>query len=272
MSLPTNAPEAFLEHDEDLTDNHAKPPHSPSPGSLTIIRRNGTPLPFDPSRIALAITKAFWDVEGDESTHSTRVSEIVHKLTEEIAATLVRRIPINGGTVHVEDIQDQVELALMRHEFQQVARSYILYREERRKVRELALSKTSPGTKTAIQISLNDGTKAFLDSEKLYHRVEEACVGLKEVKSDFIVEDTLRNIFEGIPLEQVHQALIMSTRTLIEEEPNYSYVAARLLLKDLQEEACDLLNVPVPKNTAQMAKQYGKTLGLTLRKGCRSNA
>jgi ribonucleoside-diphosphate reductase alpha chain len=262
MSVPTTESETFLDND---TLNNM--PHSPSPGSLTIVRRNGHAMPFDATRISLAITKAFWDVEGDDSTHSVRVSEIVHKLTEEIASTLVRRLPINGGTVHVEEIQDQVELALMRHEFQQVARSYVLYREERRKLREAKLQKTSEVTKTSINVTLQDGRTARLDSERLYHRVEEACAGLAEVKADFIVTDALRNIFEGIPLEQVHQALIMSTRTLIEQEPNYSYVAARLLLNDLQHEACHLLKVPVPKSTAQMAKQYGKTLALTLKKG-----
>ena len=263
MSVPTTEPETFL--DNDTIDNLK--PHSPSPGSLTIVRRNGLAMPFDHTRISLAITKAFWDVEGDDSTHSARVSEIVHKLTEEIASILVRRLPINGGTVHVEEIQDQVELALMRHEFQQVARSYVLYREERRKLREAKLPKTSEVAKTSMHVTLQDGTTTLLDSERLYHRVEEACAGLEEVKADFIVSDALRNIFEGIPLEQVHQALIMSTRTLIEQEPNYSYVAARLLLNDLQHEACHLLNVPVPKSTAQMAKQYGKTLALTLKKG-----
>ncbi len=262
MSLPLSAPEARLEND---ATHHT--PHSPSPGSLTIIRRNGSPTPFEATRISLAITKAFWDVEGDDSTHSSRVSEIVHKLTEEITTILVRRLPINGGTVHVEEIQDQVELALMRHEFQQVARSYILYREERRKLREAKLPTNSQAAKTALHVTLQDGSKVLLDTERLYHRVEEACMGLEEVKADFIVEDALRNIFDGIPLLQVHQALIMSTRTLIEQEPNYSYVAARLLLNDLQHEACHFLNVPVPKSSAQMSRQYAKTLALTLKKG-----
>jgi len=264
MSMPTTEPETFL--DNNTVDNNLKP-HSPSPGSLTIVRRNGHAMPFDHTRISLAITKAFWDVEGDDSTHSTRLSEIVHKLTEEIASILVRRLPINGGTVHVEEIQDQVELALMRHEFQQVARSYVLYREERRKLREAKEPLISEVAKNSMHVTLQDGRTALLDNERLYRRVEEACAGLAEVKADFIVSDALRNIFEGIPLEQVHQALIMSTRTLIEQEPNYSYVAARLLLNDLQHEACHLLKVPVPKSTAQMAKQYGKTLALTLKKG-----
>ncbi len=90
---------------------------------------------------------------------------------------------------------------------------------------------------------------------------------MKEVNPNFIVKEALRNLFDGVSLRDVSQSLIMSARTLIEQEPNYSFVAARLLLKDLQLEALRFLKLPVPRTHAEMAKQYGITLAATLDQG-----
>jgi len=234
-----------------------------APGTLTVIRRNGTLKPFDETRISLAITKAFWDVEGESATSSTRITEIVTQLTNHVVQALTRRLPTNGGTIHIEDIQDQVELALMRHEHHLVARSYVLYREERRRLREANQSKAS-NEPSGLTIILENGMKVPLDVSFLEKAVTDACGDLAEVEPGLIVKDTLRNLFDGVHLSDVRQALIMSARTLIEQEPNYSFVAARLLLNNLQQEAMQLLKLPACKTLGDLAKAYPAILATTL--------
>jgi len=237
------------------------------PGTLTVIQRNGTLKPFDATRISLAITKAFWDVEGNSVSTSSRLTDIVTKLTEEVTQALTRRLASTGGTVHVEDIQDQVELALMRHEHHQVARSYVLYREERRKIRESEQTKTHSPSDNTLSITLDDGSTTKLDTRQLEATVKEACADLVDVDPAPIVKDTIRNLFDGVHLKDIRQALIMTARTLIEHEPNYSYVAARLLLKDLQLEAMHFLTLPAPKTQAEMSQRYPAALATCIQKG-----
>lgn len=240
---------------------------SPAPGSLMVIRRNGTLASFDSSRIASAITKAFWEVEGSANQNSRRLTEIVEKLTDEIMQVFLRRLPITGGTLSIEDIQDQVELALMRNEYHQVARSYVLYREEHKKLREVKLSKQGKTESSHLSIVLENGQKAPLDIEELEGYVGDACLDLEEVSAAPIVKDTIRSLFDGIHIREVRQAFIMATRTLIEQEPAYSFVAARLLLKNLQREALRYLNLPLPKTIKDMAAQYAPTLAASIRRG-----
>ena len=99
-----------------------------------IIRRNGKVTAFDTSKISIALTKAFISVEGGTAAASTRIHQAVESLTELVLNAFTRRMP-DGGTLHIEDIQDQVELALMRNGEQKVARAYVLYREERSRER-----------------------------------------------------------------------------------------------------------------------------------------
>ncbi len=242
-------------------------PETPTPGTLTVILRNHTLTHFEPTRISRAITKAFWDVEGESAATSSSIPEIVDTLTDDVIRAFMERLPINGGTVHIEDIQDQVELALMRREYHQVARSYVLYREERRKVRDAELAKTTHASEPTISITLDDGAVVPLDKKALVQTVAEACFGLEAVSPEPIVKDTLRNLFDGVHQKDVLQALIMTTRTLIEQEPNYSMVAARILLKNLQSETMQFLNLPVPKSRQEMAKYYALALTTAIDKG-----
>lgn len=248
------------------TTSTTPPPSSlTTPGELSVIRRNGSLVPFDSTRISLAITKAFWHVEGNTASSSTRISEIVGHLTEDVIHALTRRLPTNGGTVHIEDIQDQVELALMRREYHQIARSYVLYREEHRRLRE-----TKPSSKikeTSVQITLENGTRVPLDLSALEATIKEACLNLENVEIDPILKDAIRNLFDGVHIKDVRQALIMSARTLIEQEPNYSYVTARLLLRDLQQEAMRFLKLPNPKTQAEMSSQYSVALAAAIHQG-----
>src|SRR3990172_5390089 len=209
------------------------------PGEYRVIRRNGKVTRFDAGKITVALTKAFLEVEGRSAAASRRIHDITRDLTEQVTNALTRRMP-GGGTVQIEDIQDQVELALMRTGEQKVARAYVIYREERARERAAKTAVDAPtqkASRTTLNVTLADGTRAPLNIKRLKAIVAEACDGLDEVNGDLIIADTLRNLFDGIPEKDVNPALVMSARTLIEKEPNYTYVASRLLLDHLRHEA-----------------------------------
>ncbi|MDR3477611.1 MAG: ribonucleoside-diphosphate reductase subunit alpha [Gammaproteobacteria bacterium] len=210
-----------------------------APGQLKVIRRNGTVTPYDANKIAIAMTKAFLAVEGVNASGSPRIHDTVSNLLQKISYTFTRRLP-TGGTIHIEDIQDQVELTLMREGEQKVARAYVLYREERRKIRDEQTEETSDNQ---LHVTLNDGKVVPLDMKRLSNVVTNACEGLEDVSAAHIIEDTRRNLFDKVPVKEVSRALIMSARVMIEKEPNYSYVAARLLADDLRSEALTFLGI-----------------------------
>jgi ribonucleoside-diphosphate reductase alpha chain len=234
-----------------------------TPGLLKVIRRNGTVTPFDANKIAIAITKAFLAVEGITAAGSPRINEMVIVLGQQISDTFNRRMP-TGGIIHIEDIQDQVELVLMRTGEHKVARAYVLYREERRKIREEKAENTA---QTQMHVTLNNGTTAPLDIKRLTQLVTSACAGLADVSAEHIIEDTRRNLFDRVSEKDVGRALIMSARVLIEKEPNYSYVAARLLLDDLRTEALDFLGVQERATFEEMKKLYHTYFIAYLEKG-----
>lgn len=224
------------------------------PGELRVIRRNGTITPYVPDKIAVALTKAFLATEGHAASQSSRIHDLVAKLTQEITATFKRRLS-SSGTVHIEDIQDQVELALMRHEEHKVARAYVLYREERRKLREQQLAQAQKETPT-LHVIDEKGTRVPLDLEALKTVVTEACENLSFVEPHLIIQDTQRNLFDGVPVVEINKALVMSARTRVEEEPNYSFVAARLLMDALRTEALRFLDLPEKKTFRDMNAFY----------------
>lgn len=222
-----------------------------APGQLKVIRRNGTVTPFDGDKIAIAMTKAFLAVEGVNASGSPRIHETVNGLSEKIASAFNRRLP-TGGTIHIEDIQDLVELTLMREGEHKVARAYVLYREERRKVRQEQIETST----SQLNVTLDDGKVVPLDMKHLETLVNSACVGLSDVSASLIIEDTKRNLFDKVPFREVNKALVMSTRVLIEKEPNYSYVAARLLADDLRTESLSFLGIQEKATFDEMKKLY----------------
>ncbi len=212
-----------------------------APGQLRVIKRNGTVVTYDDSKIAVAMTKAFLAVEGGTAAASSRVREQVGHLVDQMTATFERRFP-SGGTVHIEDIQDQVELALMRSGEHKVARDYVLYRDARARARAERKPVTKP-TQTNLTITRTDGSRAPLDVERLRTVVNEACAGLKDVDGERIIADALNNMYDGISEKDVATSVLITARTLVEEEPNYTFVTARILLDDLRAEALSFLGV-----------------------------
>jgi ribonucleoside-diphosphate reductase alpha chain len=189
-----------------------------------VIRRNGAVVGFEPGKISVAVTKAFLAVNGSQGAASARIRELVAGLTEAVVAALMRRQP-QGGTLHIEDIQDQVELALMRSGEHDVARAYVLYREERAKAR----SQEKLSKKDEVHI-VESGERKLLDRERLRRRVEAACEGLADAAPQAILETTLRDLYDGVPMDEVRKSAVLAARALIEKDPSYSFVTARLLL------------------------------------------
>ena len=229
-------------------------------GQYRIIRRNGKVTRFDAEKISIAMTKAFLAVEGGNAAASNRIHEIVKQLTQDVINGLTRRIP-DGGTFYIEDVQDQVELALMRGGHHQISRAYVIYREEHARARASALAEqedaATAAPETTLHITLKDGTTQLLDVNRLHEVVKEACANLNDVDAEAILQDTQRNLFDGVAQKDVARMLVMSARTLIEKQPDYSYAAARLLLDDLRTEALSFIhNIPSNATQAEMQTQY----------------
>lgn len=199
--------------------------------ALQVIRRNGSVVNFEPEKIALALSKAFLAVEGSQSSVSARVRDLVNTLTDTVVRGLTRRMP-DGGVVHIEDVQDQVELALMRAGEHDVARAYVLYRE-RRSAERAAQSEVS--TPVTINVRVGEELRP-LDIGLIRQICEEACSGLSTTNPLLILDSAMKNLYDGVPASDVKQALILSARTLIETEPDYDRVTARLLQAVLNEE------------------------------------
>jgi ribonucleoside-diphosphate reductase alpha chain len=225
-----------------------------------IIRRNGAVVPFEPNKIAVALMKAFLAVHGTQGAASASVREVVDSLTQAVVKALVRSRP-GGGTFHIEDVQDQVELGLMRSSNHEVARAYVLYRE--RRTQERAQIKVEKAPTAPVLHVIDGGQRVALDIPYLQKLIENACAGLgADVKPDPIVAETMRNLYDGVPMEEVYKASILASRTLLEKDPDYTYATARLLMHTIAKE---VLGKEVTQ--AEMAEEYVNNFPLFIQKG-----
>ena len=207
-------------------------------GDYRIIRRNGAVVAFEPSKIAIAMTKAFLAVNGGQGAASARIRELVEQLTDGVVAALVRRHP-GGGTFHIEDVQDQVELSLMRSGEHDVARAYVLYRAKH--MEERRLQKEAQGASAQVSAPqlnvLDNGVRRLLDMQEVRDLINAACAGLeKHVDADAILAETVKNLYDGVPVEELHKSAILAARALMEKDPAYSQVTARILLHTVRKE------------------------------------
>jgi len=202
--------------------------------SYQIIRRNGAVVPFEPNKIAVAMMKAFLAVHGTQGAASASVRETVDQLTQAVIRALMRSRP-GGGTFHIEDVQDHVELGLMRGGHHEIARAYVLYREKR--TQERARQGTPSAVAQPTLYVTDRGQRVALDIEGLHRLIQESCAGLgTDVKPEPIVAETKRNLYDGVPIDEVYKAAIMAARTLIEKDPDYTYVTSRLLMHTIRRE------------------------------------
>ncbi|SFM60136.1 ribonucleoside-diphosphate reductase class II [Pseudonocardia ammonioxydans] len=232
------------------------PAHGAATTGLRVIRRDGTETAFDASKITVAMTKAFLAVEGTagDAAHSSRLHHLVGELTDQVVAALHRH---PAPVVHVEQIQDQVELALMRGEHHRVARSYVLYREEHAQARSTGGDDREAGSGPDVRVTAPDGTRAPLDRARVETVLAEALAGIDDVTAAPVLSELDRTVYDGITADELSQALVMAARTLVEREPNYSLVASRLLLDRLRAEAVShLAGAPETPDQATMAAGY----------------
>ena len=246
------------------TSNHSI--SAMAPGTLRVIKRNGAVVGYDASKIAVAITKAYIAEEGGTAAASSRIHETVENMILEISETFKRRMP-SGGSIHIEEIQDQVELMLMRSGEHKVARSYVIYRAERAREREVKQVVPASEDKSDLMVTLDDGSSVPLDTARIRTIIAEACQGLDDVNGDAIYQETLRNLYSGVKFTDVQITLVMTARTLVEQEPNYSFVAARLLLDNLRSEALTFLGVAENATQSEMHYKYAATLRPYIEKG-----
>jgi ribonucleoside-diphosphate reductase alpha chain len=229
--------------DDALRVDRSTPDEPTGPPTPTaVITRGGTLAPFDATRITVALQKAFLAVEGDAAGGSARVREVVEQLTDQVVSTLVRRslaeVGSSGRPVSVEEVQDQVELALMRAGEHQVARSYILYREEHARARrEREAATPSVDSVPTLNVRTVDGALEPLDRERVRTVVAEACAGLPTVDPDAVVTEAVRTLYDGVGELELAQALVLAARTKVESDPDYTYVSSRLLMDMLRTEA-----------------------------------
>lgn len=245
---------------------------SAEPG-YSLIKRNGALSPFDASKISVALTKAFIAVEGNSATASRRIHEIVEGLTAEIVSALTRRSS-EGRTVHIEDVQDRVELALMRSEHHKVARAYVLYRERRAAERAEEAAKKPKLVTPEPGLTMHDaeGNSVPLDFARLETVVAEACDGLLGASPAAILEEARRNLYDGIALDELALAPILAARTLIESEPGYAQVSARLLLDKLRHEALSFVfGRPEMATQADMATRYAQYFPAYVKAGIKAD-
>lgn len=236
-----------------------------APGQLRVIKRNGAVVSYDESKISVAITKAYLAVEGGNAAASSRIHESVAQLGGLISDIFRRRMP-SGGTIHIEDIQDQVELALMRTGEHKIARSYVIYRAEHTRIRQQKQESEQPA-QPEISVILDNGEPGPLDTQRLQTVIAEACEGLEAVSADAIYKETLKNLYPGVKMEDVRTSLVMTARTMVERDPNYSYVTARLLMDTVRSEALGFLGITDAATQSEMHYRYAATLKPYIEKG-----
>lgn len=210
-----------------------------TPGQIQVIKRTGDVAAFDAEKISVAIGKAFLAVEGQQSSDSSRIHDRITQLTEMVLNTFKRRLP-SGGTIHIEEIQDQVELALMRTGEQKVARAYVIYREQRASARQQTNSNHHP----TLQVTDANGQLQPLDLSALQATVNRAAEGLEGIEVQAIIDETVKNLYNGVKESDIATTMMMATRTRIEQEPNYTYVTARLLRDELVSTGLAFLGLP----------------------------
>jgi len=248
------------------------PPDIHSPAADTayahyhITRRNGTVVAFAPQKIAVAMMKAFLAVRGTQGAASASVRDAVDELTRTVVQALLRSRP-DGGTFHIEDVQDQVELALMRGGYHEVARAYVLYREEHARQRRAQQQVSAAAAQQPpAPVVLENGERVPLDVPRLHALIAAACSGLgDDVQAAPIVQETMRNLYDGVPMPEVYKAAILAARTLIEKDPGYTYATARLLLHTIVREV--LGRDVTPADMAGSTGAYASHFAAFIRKG-----
>jgi len=206
---------------------------------FTVRKRDGRVISFDESRIWVAIESAFKATEGVDGDQKLKnqTQAKVDRLTETVVNECIGRA-VRGDSLEIELVQDIVERQMMMEGHHDVARRYILYREERRKARALRGDRTLEGNKQeAFAVKKETGEDEMLDPQRIKREMIRACRGLEDLCSwQSLSDETLQNLYDGVKADEIVQAKIMAAKSRIEKEPAHTYVAARLLLNRIYKE------------------------------------
>jgi len=270
MLEPASAPTGSTAVNPALHPAHAGPMSAGSAATpeasrlmlYKVIRRNGSVVGFEPSKITVAMTKAYLAAHGNQSAASARARELTQSLTDAVLRALMRVKP-EGGAIHIEEIQDQVELSLMRSGEHEVARAYVLYREKRAQERAAQHKNARHADQESILHVVEDGVRRPLDLLRLRELIKSSCDGLHgAADADLILKATLKDLYDGVSAKEVRKCLILAARQYIEKDPAYSFVTARLLLDSIRFEV-----LGHEATQAEMATQYGEYFPRFIRHG-----
>jgi ribonucleoside-diphosphate reductase alpha chain len=222
-----------------------------------IRKRDGRTVPFEPRLINKAIANAFRAELNlaDNQPLDSEIEQIVASITDQVVTEAGADAATSQG-IGVEQIQDLVEMQLMKRGHYRVARRYIVYRAEHAKIRSLMQLELLEGaeavTAPRMFVKLEDGVRVPFDIGRIRRRMELACAGLPECNSQALVEDVMKSVFDGISVGEIYRAMILAARCRIENDPVYDTVAARLLRMVISNEALG----SSPHNPSEYSRLY----------------
>ena len=209
--------------------------------NITFIKkRDGSMQEFNPEKIQNAISKAFL---------ASRVSfdtEVLKKITD----IAIQNLKTIEETPSVEQIQNIVEKVLMENHFYTVAKSYIIYRYEHAKTREVEKEEVIKKIETdSLIIIKKSGEKQAFSIEKLKKYIESCAEEKSQIDVDGIANQCRSEIYDGITTSEISKAVILCARSYIERDPAYSKLASKMLLKDIYKEVLELFKKHPDKDT-----------------------
>ncbi|MBO0701716.1 MAG: ribonucleoside-diphosphate reductase subunit alpha, partial [Candidatus Dormibacteraeota bacterium] len=191
-----------------------------------IVKRSGDLAPFDRNRIASAVTRALHAT--GKVLRDDELAALVDGITDEIDGRFTEFYP------NVENVQDVVEKHLMLAGHFETAKAYILYRAEHRERREVgARAQADAARRGMLTVVTGEGRAALFNVLRIERTVQRAARGLPDVDQAAVVDEAVKHVHDGIPTRQVGRALVMAAASMIERDPEYSRLAARLELDGL---------------------------------------
>ena len=202
---------------------------------LKVLKRDGiTSVPFCQDKIRHALKKAFLSTIAQGSMLSQGMLESIEKVTQEATELLLS----SKKSVTVEQIQDLLEKKLMSYQFHHVAKNFILYREKQSQRREQSTHQSQE-----VILKISDEQTVTLTYDDIIHLIKDYSDDLQDIDPDLIAQEVFKGTYHEMSQQDFNQVLIMATRTLIETDPNYSFVAARLLQTSLVQDVASYLEV-----------------------------
>lgn len=237
------------------TDEKIQPNTINSP---KVIKRDSKTSHFDDEKIRLAITKAFISVRGEQEVNTDRVRTQIRDVVSSILNHILIEYPVS---IHIEKIQDLVEKYLMRTSHEDIAKAYILYREQRNTSRN---TESEASSESIIAIGPN-GQRRNITRKTLNEWLKPFENKFKQLDFDVVTESTFKELYQEIPLRKIVDALLLNIRQRIESEPEYSYLCAQVLLMQIKRDALKLL-IDV-EDDVPVVTDYHQLLQATLKKG-----